>query len=133
MHIPRITETVRGAPQQLFPIIVHELLDERHNFVQTGIALSQGIAFRRDVPVVKAKVLNPQLIEDFKTGIGLVFVDIHSIGCPKAFVGRAGAEHVLTVAAKRVPIGYGKLELLAHGLATDDLLGVVVPKREGVC
>ena len=79
-----------------------------------------------------SEIVDGQFIHQFKCGIRLGAGVCHGVTLAKGFVSRASAKHIGAVGAQRVPIGHGKAQVLAHGLAADDLVGVVVAEGKGI-
>jgi hypothetical protein len=92
-----------------------------------------SIAFGHQVYIMKAEVFNAQLAHQLKACVHLRARMRHGGGLfAKGLVRRAGAEHIRARRHQRVPPRHGKGQMLAHGLAQHDAVGVIVPERQRV-
>ena len=103
------------------------------DLVEILVGLGEGLALGRDVAVMKGPERRADLLEEFEAGLEADLGDRDGIlaALPRADDG-ARAERIGTRAPKRVPVRDGEAQVLADGAAVDDLVGIVVAKREGV-
>ncbi|MNE61500.1 hypothetical protein D3C80_1567190 [compost metagenome] len=69
VHEARVGEHVGCVPQQFFAGSLHALFKNVHDGVDVAVELTQGCAFRSDVYVVEAVVLQVHLFHEFKSGL----------------------------------------------------------------
>ena len=72
-------------------------------------------------------------MHNLKTGIHLGFGMSHgTFFCTKGLVSGVTAEHIGAAGTEVVPPCHGEGQMLLHGLAHDDTVGIVILKSEGV-
>jgi hypothetical protein len=130
---PLVREQVRGAPQQLDAGALLLLLEFLGDGIENLVRFGEVRAFGRDVAVVPAVVRHAEFLHELERDIDALERHLDGIGAvfPRAH-GAAGAERVAAHSAERVPVAHREPQVLAHRLAFDQLVGVVVPVRERV-
>ena len=92
----RVGEQGGGVPQQLDAGGLHVLFDLVDDLVQVLVGLAQGIAFRSDIAIMEAEVLDTKLLEELEgvvdLGQGLI-LSIGVLAVPRT-LGGAGAERI---------------------------------------
>lgn len=134
VRVPRVLEQLRRAPQHFFPGLLLQVLGELDDRREVGVGLLERAALGRDVAVVEGPEVDAELVEELEHRSHAPVRDLELrearvLPGPRA---RRPSERVAAVAAQRVPERDGEAEPLAHGLARDDLVGVVVAERERV-
>lgn len=132
MHIARVAETVRGAPQEFFTAFIHEAFYNGDDFIEAGVCFGQGAAFGGNIAVMEAKIIDGELVKQLKAGVRLVFIDFHIGFAAERFVRCFDAEHIPPAGAKRVPIRNGELQRVFHGFAVYDFIGIVKAKCQRI-
>jgi len=133
VHVAGVGEEAGGAPQELDPRASLLLLGDGHHGVEVAVRLGQGLALGREVAVVEGPELDAELLEELEGGPYPPLGVLDGLGAviPRPHHG-ADAELIGARAPERVPEGDGEAEVIRHGHAGDDLIGVVVPEGEGV-
>ncbi|MNS68211.1 hypothetical protein D3C72_1014860 [compost metagenome] len=128
----RIAEAIGGAPQQLDAAGFLVLLEVINHLREMVAILLQRAAFRGDIGVMEAVIVDTQFGEEFE-GRGC-FADrqLHGIAgvLPRALE-RPRTEHIGARPDERVPVTGGHAQVFAHGFAEDEFVGVVVTEGEG--
>ena len=124
----RVGEQGGGVPQQLDAGGLHVLFDLVDDLVQVLVGLAQGVAFRSDVAIMEAEVLDAELLEELEgvvdLGQGLV-LRIGILAVPRT-LGGAGAERIDELLVEGVPPCDAETQPVLHLLAGNDLVGIVV-------
>ena len=124
----RVGEQGGGVPQQLDAGGLHVLFDLVDDLVQVLVGLAQGVAFRSDVAIMEAEVLDAELLEELEgvvdLGQGLV-LRIGILAVPRT-LGGAGAERIDELLVESVPPCDAETQPVLHLLAGNDLVGIVV-------
>ena len=132
-HVTRIGKQIRRAPEQLHARRFLQRLCVRDDLVQIAIRLGQRPALRRDVAVMKRIKRRLYFREKLKRRIHPRLRDGNRVlplfPWPH---NRARAERVGPDAAKRMPVGNRKPEMILQCPAVDDLGGIVMPECERI-
>ena len=133
VDVARVAEQRRRAPQQLDARAFLLLLEDGRDGVQVAVGFREGLAFRGHVAVVEGVERRAELLEELEGDAGALLrvLDRRGAVVPGPEHG-AGAERVRARAAEGVPVGHREAQVVAHRLAVDDLIGVVVLERERV-
>ena len=124
----RVGEQGGGVPQQLDAGGLHVLFDLVDDLVQVLVGLAQGVAFRSDVAIMEAEVLDAELLEELEGVVDLgqsLVLRIGILAVPRA-LGGAGAERVDQLLVEGVPPCDAEAQPVLHLLAGNNLVGVVV-------
>ena len=124
----RVGEQGGGVPQQLDAGGLHVLFDLVDDLVQVLVGLAQGVAFRSDVAIMEAEVLDAELLEELEGVVDLgqsLVLRIGILAVPRA-LGGAGAERVDQLLVEGVPPCDAETQPVLHLLAGNDLVGIVV-------
>ena len=131
-HEARVGEQGGGIPQQLDAGGLHVLFDLVDDLVQVLVGLTQGIAFRSDITIMEAEVLNAELLEELEGVVDLSQSLILSIGVlavPRT-LGGAGAERIDQLLIESVPPSDAETQPILHLLAGNNLVGIVVMESQ---
>ena len=127
-HEPAVGKQIGGAPEQFGAGRLHLALKIIRHLAQTGRVFGKILAFGAHIGVVKAEIRGAKDCKHLKRCIGLDFRMRHRLAKPRAVKGLA-AKRVATRPGKRMPIGHGKAQMVAHGFAAQHFGGVIVPER----
>ena len=126
-------EEAGGAPEELFPgglLLGFEGIDD---LLEVLVRLGEGRAFRGDVAVVEAVVVDGGFFEELEEHRHAVERVGEGLGAiVPGHQGGGRAEGIGEAVAHDVPVGGGEAEVLGHGLVTDLFSGVVMAEGEGV-
>ena len=129
----RVTEQVRGTPEQLDPGAGLRLLELLHHGVEILVRLVEILAFGRHVAIVKAVVGDAEFLHELEGRVDALDSHVEGIGAVFPGANRAaGAEGIAARAAKGVPVADGEAQVVAHRLAFDLLVRVVLAEGERV-
>ena len=131
-HITTVAEAVRRTPEELLIVLLHQVFKNVGDLVKALVGLFESLGFLRDVAVVEAEIINSELIHQLERGDCLVLSLLYGICGIIFLVSRTGSEHVGTFGDHCMPVRHGKTQLLAHGFAADDLVGVIVVECKSV-
>ena len=128
----RVAEAIGSAPQQLDAGLFLMALQVVDHLREVVAVLLERAAFGRHIGVVKAVVVDAQLGKKLKRRLGLADRHLHRIATalPRAFE-RPHPKHIRPRPHEGMPVTSRHAQVLPHGLAEDQLVGVVVTKREG--
>ena len=121
----RVGEQGGGVPQQLDAGGLHVLFDLVDDLVQVLVGLAQGVAFRSDVAIMEAEVLDAELLEELEGVVDLgqsLVLRIGILAVPRA-LGGAGAERVDQLLFEGVPPCDAEAQPVLHLLAGNNLVG----------
>ncbi|MNT45755.1 hypothetical protein D3C72_1823530 [compost metagenome] len=90
------------------------------------------VGVRCQIDIVEAPVRHAQLGEELERCVHLRLGGCHRRACLPREVARARAERIMPGVAEGVPVADREAKMLLHGLATDDLVGVVDLEGERV-
>ncbi len=131
VDVPGIRKKVGRAPEQpdAAPLLVRE--EGIGDRIEILVALGERRALGRHIAIVKAIQLDTQLFEELECHVHATqrHVERVAAGLPGADHG-AGTERIGARAAEGMPVGDGKAEMLSHGLAFHDRVGVVVAEGQ---
>ena len=131
--IARVDEKAGGAPEQFLASAFLLFFEHVGDGVERLVGGGEIAHFRSDVAVMEAVVVEADFFHEVEEHAGAVLGVSHGIAAVIPRVGGgACAERIGPGAAHRVPIGAAEAEPLGHGLAFDDLGGVVMFERERV-
>ena len=128
----RVGEQGGGVPQQLDAGGLHVLFDLVDDLVQVLVGLAQGIAFRSDITIMEAEVLDAELLEELEGVVDLgqsLILSIGVLAVPRT-LGGAGAERIDQLLIERVPPSDAKTQPILHLLAGNNLVGIVVMESQ---
>ena len=96
--------------------------------IQPLVALFKSFSFWRNVAIVPAIKGRAELTDKLKCCPQRIFGALHRVARPVqgAIVYRCGSKGIRAAAFKGVPIGYGKAQMLFHGLFAHLLLRIIV-------
>ena len=127
VHVARIAEQVRGAPEQLDAGTCLLVLEDLDDLVEVGVALLEGPSLGGDVAVVEGVERHPELLEELEGDLGLALgVGDRVRAVVPGPQRRADAEGIGQRVAEGVPVDDREPEMLLHRLVADDLVGVVM-------
>ena len=128
VHEPGIAEHIGSAPQALDIGALHLLENVIGDFVQPLVGYLDVVGFGNQVHVMEAEILDADLFHELKAGVHLGPGVVHGalFRSTEGFVDGVTAEHVGSACAQIVPPGHGKGQMLAHLLAEDHTVGVIV-------
>ena len=131
-HEARVGEQRGGVPQQLDAGGLHVLFDLVDDLVQILVGLAQGIAFRSDVAIVEAEVLNAELLEELEgvvdLGQGLI-LSIGVLAVPRT-LGGTSTERIDQLLIEGVPPSDAETQPVLHLLAGNNLVGIVIMESQ---
>ncbi len=133
VHEARVGEEAGGAPEQFDAGVVLQFFEFLDHLVEVAVAFREGAAFRGDVAVVEGVVRGAEFFAELEHDAGAF--DGHGNGIGAVFPGAvpgAGAEHVGAHTPHGVPVDHREAQVVFHGFALDDLVGVIVFERERV-
>ena len=130
--VTRMAKEVGRAPQQLY---AGALLVRAHHVdhrVEIAAVFAQRGTVGRSVGIVEGVVGYAELLEELERGLRLALGLHQRLGPVKPrTLEHTGAKHVGTRRAERVPIAHCQTQVLAHALAEQFAIGVVVAEGEG--
>ena len=133
VHVARMRKQIRRAPKQFDAGALLFFLQHFGDGVEILVGFGEGFAFRRNVAVVKAVKRRAELFDEFE---GRAHAVLRVLDGFRAVVPgadhRARAERIAARAAERVPVDHGEAQVVAHGFALDDFVGVVMFEGERV-
>ena len=132
MHITWMIKALCSTPQQLLSGFVLLLLTQVYDFSQLFICFAEGAILRRQISVMKAVVINAQLVHDLKCCFYLSLCPCSRICAAPGLVRCATAEHIGTVTTHGVPPGQRKLQLFLHGLSGYNFIRIIKLKCQWV-
>ena len=132
-HETRIGKQIRRAPEQFDAGAFLLLFEDRHDRVEIAVGLGQIVPFRRDVAVVEGEIGRAQLLDELNRHPRALLRVGDGIGAvvPRA-QHRAHAERIPAGAAERVPIDHRKAQVIAHRLALDHFVRVVMLESQRI-
>ena len=133
-HEARVGEQGGGVPQQLDAGGLHVLLDLVDDLVQVLIGLAQGVAFRGNVAIVEAEVLDTKLLEELEGVVDLgqsLILRVGVLAVPRALSG-ARAERIDQFLVEGVPPCDAEAQPILHLLAGNDLVGIVIMEGQAL-
>ena len=113
-------------------MLLHQLFQQIGDLVETRVGFCECFAFGRDVTVMEAEVVDLQLVHQIKRTFRLCACDRHRIGFAVILGQRADTEHIRAFCAHGMPVGHCKLQMLAHRLACDHFVGIVVAECQRI-
>ena len=104
VHVARIREQIRRAPQQLDARLALQLLDQVDDLVEHAVALGERGAFGRQVAIVKGVVGHAELGEELERGTNALLAALDRVGVRVPLARECGrAERIVALPHKCVP------------------------------
>ncbi len=126
-------EEAGGAPEKLLASAFLLFFQHIHNGIERLVGFGERGAFRGDVAVMEAVIVETDFFHEVEEHAGAVLGVGDGV---RAIVPRVGggacAEGIRAGSAHRMPVGATEAEPLGHGLAGDDFGGVIVFESERV-
>ena len=104
---------------------------EVDDFFEIAGAFGKIRAFGADIGVVETEIGLAEDLEQLERRIRLGAPHGHGVAEPGPLK-RGSAERIAALPGKGMPIGHGKAQMLGHGLAAQNLRGVVVAEGQRV-
>jgi hypothetical protein len=127
--VARMTEQVRGAPQQPHAGALHPTLHLLEHAVEVGVALGEGCSLGRHVAIVEAEEGVSELLEELEGHLALALRQRHRVAAaePRAVEGTV-AEDVASRPAEAVPVADRHAQVVLEAPAQDLAVRVVPAK-----
>ena len=132
-HVARVGKETGGAPQKLLTTRLDVLLKVLGNRVKHGVGLAQRSKLWRNVSVMETEAVNVAFLQELKERISAtqaVAQRVCSIVPGHERCG--GTKRIGESITHGVPIAGSKAHMLAHGLAVNQCIGVVMAKGERI-
>ena len=133
LRITRVGEKAGGAPEKLLVVCLLQVEKMVCDFFQRGGGFREIVELGSDVAVVEAIVVDVDLVEELEEDVGALEGVVHGVRLvvPR-HDGSGAAEWIRQAVAHDMPVSGGEAHVVAHRLAINEFVRIVVLEREGV-